>query len=46
MAELLAEVFSYEIGCGLINMDCIRNKTTKEVLEAASRSIVIPLDIR
>jgi len=44
-AELLAEVFAYEVGCYLSDLDCLINKTTKEILTAADAAIIIPLDM-
>jgi carboxylesterase type B len=44
-AELLAEVFFYEVGCILGNIECLQNKTTQEILTAADRAVIVPLDI-
>jgi len=45
LAELLAEVFAYEVGCWLSDIDCLQNKTTQDILSAADRALVIPLDM-
>jgi para-nitrobenzyl esterase len=44
-ALLLAEVFAWKVGCGIDDFACMQNKTTAEVLDAGSSSIIIPLDI-
>jgi carboxylesterase type B len=41
-----AEIFGVHLGCPNIDdMACMQSKTTKEVLEAAGKSFVIPLDV-
>lgn len=44
-AALLADVFAYHLGCFFEDQSCYLNKTTKEVLDAAGKSFVIPTDI-
>lgn len=44
-ASLLAGVFAYYLGCYVDDLECMQNKTTKEILQAADSAIIIPLDI-
>src|SRR4051794_28279807 len=44
-ASLLAEVFAFELGCRLSNLECIQNKSTQEILHAADKALIIPLDM-
>jgi len=44
-ATLLAEVFAFELGCSLHDLDCMQSKNIKDVLSAGDSAVIIPLSI-